>query len=156
VDACPARRKLNTVDAEQLGLWLEHQLPRMSTLHLTPRNTRVAHILNWGGFVNHSFSVSDGTVQYHLKLTNDLDSIARLQRSRLVHDALEKRYRAPIRRSDSLDCCSSICRAELRISTVIVPWSSNSSHWPMVFTRTKIFGFTSKVGIGQDVFGSLR
>jgi hypothetical protein len=83
------------VNAEQLALWLEHRLPGIPTLHLNSGNTRVAHILNWGGFVNHSFSVSDGTVQYHLKLTNDLDSIARLQRWRAVHDLLERRYRAP-------------------------------------------------------------
>jgi hypothetical protein len=34
-------------------------------------------------------------VQYHLKITNDLDNIKGPQRWRTVHDVLEKRYRAP-------------------------------------------------------------
>src|SRR5262249_48890055 len=51
--------------------------------------------LNWGGFVNHSFSVTDGAVQYHLKITSDSDSKGKLQAWSKIHDLLERRYRAP-------------------------------------------------------------
>jgi hypothetical protein len=51
--------------------------------------------MNWGGFVNHSFYVSDGSVQYHLKLTDDLDSIGKLRKWHGIHHLLEGRYRSP-------------------------------------------------------------
>jgi len=70
----------NAVDAEQLSSWLELWLPRISDLNLNPQTIHVRHVLNWGGFVNHSFSVNDGSVRFHLKITNELDSIRRLQR----------------------------------------------------------------------------
>jgi len=83
------------VDAEQLAEWLKQHLPRASGLNLNPRSVRVSHVLNWGGFVNHSFSVDDGSVRYHLKITDDLDSVGKLQTWRKLHDLLERRYRAP-------------------------------------------------------------
>jgi thiamine kinase-like enzyme len=85
----------NAVDAEQLSSWLELWLPRISDLNLNPQAIQVRHVLNWGGFVNHSFSVNDGWVRYHLKITNELDSIRRLQRWNNIHNLLEERYRAP-------------------------------------------------------------
>ena len=83
------------MDADDLASWLAHRLPFISGLDLSPRNLRVTHVLNWGGFVNHSFSIDDGSAQYHLKITSDLRSINGLQRWHTLHNALEKRYRAP-------------------------------------------------------------
>lgn len=81
------------MNAEELASWLEQHLPRISGLNLR-QNIRVKHVLNWGGFVNHSFSVDDGVSHYHLKITHHTDSITRLQRWLEVHDVLEERYRA--------------------------------------------------------------
>jgi len=78
-----------------MASWLEHRLPRISGLNLRSHGTRVTHVLNWGGFVNRSFTVSDGVRQYHLKITNDLDGIKRLKRWHAVHSVLEDGYRAP-------------------------------------------------------------
>jgi thiamine kinase-like enzyme len=82
------------MNAEELALWLEQHLPRVSGLNLR-QNVRVKHVLNWGGFVNHSFSVDDGAAHYHLKITHHTDSIRRLQNWLELHDVLEERYRAP-------------------------------------------------------------
>ena len=87
--------KLDTVDAEHLASWLAQRLPLISGLHLSPQNPRVTRVLNWGGFVNHSFSVNDGSAQYHLKITSDLHNIKGVQRWHTLHYVLEKRYRAP-------------------------------------------------------------
>lgn len=83
------------MNAEQLASWLAERLPRVSGLNLSPEGTRVSHVLNWGGFVNHSFTIQDGGARYHLKLTGDPDSLRRLERWRGVHELLEERYRAP-------------------------------------------------------------
>lgn len=45
--------------------------------------------------MNHSFSVIDGSVQYHLKITDDSDSVGKLQAWLRIHNLLERRYRAP-------------------------------------------------------------
>jgi hypothetical protein len=82
------------LDAEQLAEWLQEHLPQISRLNLNPCHTRVNHVLNWGGFVNQSFSIEDGRVRYHLKITNDFDS-ARLKRWHTVSHVLKERYRAP-------------------------------------------------------------
>ena len=50
---------------------------------------------DWRGFVNHSFSVDDGCLRYHLKITDDPHSISKLQDWRKIHSLLERRYRAP-------------------------------------------------------------
>jgi aminoglycoside phosphotransferase (APT) family kinase protein len=83
------------MNSEQLAEWLERHLPQVSSLKLGSDRIRVSHVLNWGGFVNHSFSVEDGTRQYHLKITDDLESIGKLHGWYKIHDPLERRYRAP-------------------------------------------------------------
>lgn len=83
------------MNSEQLASWLAECLPRVSGLNLSPEGTQVSHVLNWGGFVNHSFTIQDGGTRYHLKLTADPDSLRRLERWRGVHELLEERYRAP-------------------------------------------------------------
>jgi len=45
--------------------------------------------------VNHSFSVDDSTLQYHLKITDDLESVRKLHSWHKIHSLLEERYRAP-------------------------------------------------------------
>jgi len=72
------------MNTEELAEWLKPKLG----------GANVKHILNWGGFVNHSFHVADGPAKYHLKLTptvnmNRFDSWLR------THDVLESRYHAP-------------------------------------------------------------
>jgi hypothetical protein len=83
------------VDTEQLAEWLGRHLPRISRLKLNPNGIRVSHVFNWGGFVNHSFSVDDGSVQYHLKITSDMESARKLRLWHKLHDLLEREYRAP-------------------------------------------------------------
>jgi aminoglycoside phosphotransferase (APT) family kinase protein len=55
----------------------------------------VRHVFNWGGFVNHSFSVDDGTVKYNLKITDDIESAGKLQRWHKIQHVLHRGYRAP-------------------------------------------------------------
>ena len=45
--------------------------------------------------MNHSFSVDDGSVKYHLKITNDAESARKLQRWHKIQHVLERGYRAP-------------------------------------------------------------
>ena len=53
------------------------------------------YILNWGGFVSHSFQVSDGHKHYHLKLVDDPEQLIDLRQWQALHEILEVRYRAP-------------------------------------------------------------
>lgn len=53
---------------------------------------RVERVLNWGGFVAESFRATDGARSVHLKLAADQ---AEMRRWLLVHDHLERHYRAP-------------------------------------------------------------
>lgn len=64
-------------------------------LHARPDDVDVQRILNWGGFVNASFRVSDGNRVLHVKLANDAYSAARLERWFSVKDVLHERYAAP-------------------------------------------------------------
>jgi thiamine kinase-like enzyme len=49
-------------------------------------------VLNWGGFVSHSYHVGDGVRSIHVKLATDQ---ADMRRWLAVHDRLERDYRAP-------------------------------------------------------------
>ena len=62
---------------------------------LRPEAISARYILNWGGFVNASFTVGDGERFVHLKLADEEDSLRRLERWRALHEVLEARYRAP-------------------------------------------------------------
>jgi fructosamine-3-kinase len=62
---------------------------------LNPHTVSVRYLLNWGGFVNASFHISDGEHALHLKLTDYEDSLACLERWLGVHTLLEERYHAP-------------------------------------------------------------
>ena len=61
---------------------------------LNPRSLIVDYVLNEGGFVNHSFRITDGVRCYHLKLAISEHSRAELMRWHRV-DSLLERYRAP-------------------------------------------------------------
>ena len=54
------------------------------------------YILNWGGFVNASFTVTDGEKAYHLKLADDEDVLTGLKRWQALNGLLEERYHAPL------------------------------------------------------------
>jgi aminoglycoside phosphotransferase (APT) family kinase protein len=53
------------------------------------------YVLNWGGFVNTSFQVSDGVRTLHLKLAGEAEQIGKLARWRQQRAPLEERYAAP-------------------------------------------------------------
>ena len=81
------------MNIDQMARWLEHQLPeRLAGCNLTPGKTRATYVMNRGGFVNRSFEVSDGTVRYHLKLSEDADF---LRAFRDTHEILQRLYHAP-------------------------------------------------------------
>jgi len=84
------------MNAEQLAEWLEERVAMfVPSTPLDSHRTEVRHVLNWGGFVNHSFTINVGSRQYHLKITNKVDCVIRLRRWLEMHDVLEQRYRAP-------------------------------------------------------------
>ncbi len=62
---------------------------------LNPKTIAARYILNWGGFVNASFRLTDGVNSYHLKLADEEESLARLERWRDVSHLLASRYHAP-------------------------------------------------------------
>jgi fructosamine-3-kinase len=53
------------------------------------------YILNWGGFVNASFTVTDGKTSFHLKLADEEGSQVRLEGWRELNELLSDRYHAP-------------------------------------------------------------
>lgn len=48
-----------------------HLASRAAELGLDAARLRVEYVLNWGGFVNRSFQVTDGDARLHLKLSRD-------------------------------------------------------------------------------------
>jgi fructosamine-3-kinase len=84
------------VDIETLAERALHELTaRSADLSLDGPSLRVQYTLNWGGFVNQSFHVSDGRRRLHLKLAIQEAERAGLERWRDVHAILEERYHAP-------------------------------------------------------------
>lgn len=53
------------------------------------------YILNWGGFVNASFQITDGKQSYHLKLADEEWSLDRLARWQQFNFPLSQQYHAP-------------------------------------------------------------
>lgn len=53
------------------------------------------YVINWGGFVNYSFTISDGETHYHLKLARNAEQRAELRQWQRLRSLLEVRYRAP-------------------------------------------------------------
>ena len=49
---------------DEIARWLEQRLPaQIPGCGLMPGTTRVEYVMNWGGFVNHSFHVFDGAAR---------------------------------------------------------------------------------------------
>src|SRR6185295_11935539 len=74
---------------------LHHLRTSGNAIGLVSSRTQVAYVLNWGGFVNASFSVTDGQKRLHLKLAKAGDDQSALRRWQSVHRRLEERYHAP-------------------------------------------------------------
>jgi fructosamine-3-kinase len=68
---------------------------RGGALGLQPGRLEVAPVLNWGGFVNRSFRITDGETHFFLKLTDDPHGRRALERWRHHARRLEREYRAP-------------------------------------------------------------
>jgi len=84
------------MNAEELAEWLQQNVAQLNgVIQLDAARVRIRHVFNWGGFVNHSFHVTDGTTQYHLKLTDDRDNMRKFETWIKVHPLLERRYRTP-------------------------------------------------------------
>lgn len=58
-------------------------------------DVRADYVLNWGGFVNHSFRITDGRTKLHVKLANEADILQSLRRWQRLRAILEARYHAP-------------------------------------------------------------
>ncbi len=69
--------------------------PRAAELGLAGERLQVEYVLNWGGFVAASFTVSDGDRRLHLKLSSSVDGRTALRRWEALHRNLEQRYHAP-------------------------------------------------------------
>jgi aminoglycoside phosphotransferase (APT) family kinase protein len=67
---------------------------RAPELGLDAARLQVRYVLNWGGFVNRSFRVTDGRTALHLKLAGDPEIRAGLRRFWELR-SLMARYRAP-------------------------------------------------------------
>lgn len=63
---------------------------------LDPDAIRVRYVLSPGGFVNHSFRVSDGRRALHLKLAVTASARAELARWHALGDALERHHAPPV------------------------------------------------------------
>ncbi|HKG91542.1 MAG TPA: phosphotransferase [Gemmatimonadaceae bacterium] len=85
----------STVVATFRSLLARELTQRGADLGLDPALVSVEYVLNWGGFVNHSFRASDGLIVRHLKLAAEPEARQALWRWRAVHDLLEHRYHAP-------------------------------------------------------------
>src|SRR5215207_3766166 len=80
--------QFESITADQLAA-------RAPELGLDAVRLRVRYVLNWGGFVNRSFRVTDGRTVLHLKLAADLEIRAGLRRFWELRPLMAERYRAP-------------------------------------------------------------
>lgn len=68
---------------------------RAAELGLEPSRIELRYVLNWGGFVNASFTVQDGARRHHLKLAGSAEDRERLARWRVHGERLAALHRAP-------------------------------------------------------------
>jgi hypothetical protein len=87
----PERTQLN----ELSGAIVAWFTPRAKQFGLRAKEIEARYILNWGGFVNASFTITDGETTYHLKLADDEWSLACLEQWRELNELLTQEYRAP-------------------------------------------------------------
>lgn len=74
----------------------EHLASRAAELGLDEARLRVEYVLNWGGFVNRSFRVTDGRATLHLKLARDPEIRDALRRFWGIREMMSNRYHAPV------------------------------------------------------------
>jgi streptomycin 6-kinase len=74
-----------------LHAWLN---ARASSLGVDERSLTVDYVLNWGGFVNASFHITDGTKKLHAKLAF-APQVEGLRQWRTLNDRLATRFHAP-------------------------------------------------------------
>ncbi len=75
---------------------LHQQLIEHATqLNLDAGAMKLSYVLNWGGFVNASFSLTDGNHNFHIKVSQSAESDESLRRWCKVHHLLELNYHAP-------------------------------------------------------------
>jgi aminoglycoside phosphotransferase (APT) family kinase protein len=68
---------------------------RADTFGLDRSALTIRYVLNWGGFVNRSYHVSDGRRRLHLKLADEPEYVDGLRAWRQVEGLLAARYHAP-------------------------------------------------------------
>jgi hypothetical protein len=68
---------------------------RAADFGLQAASLEARYILNWGGFVNASFTLTDGAAAYHLKLADDAEMQDRLALWYDLNEILSGQYRAP-------------------------------------------------------------
>ncbi|MEZ4587601.1 MAG: phosphotransferase [Gemmatimonadales bacterium] len=83
------------VDLHALGRVVLDELTAQTGLPLDRPRATATPVLNWGGFGCRSFTVQDGRVAYHVKLSEDPENLADLARWRQLAPTLTERYRAP-------------------------------------------------------------
>jgi Ser/Thr protein kinase RdoA (MazF antagonist) len=67
-----------------------------AALGLDAQRLEASPLLNFGGFVNRSFRVSDGHAAFFVKLSADEESKRGLQAWHRLHERLERDFRAPV------------------------------------------------------------
>jgi hypothetical protein len=77
------------------ALTAAHLADRAAELGLDPARLNVEYLLNWGGFVNRSFRVTDGRTVLHLKLAGEAQYRDGVRRFWELRPRMADRYRAP-------------------------------------------------------------
>jgi len=84
------------MDGESIEERIKAELTaRAGGLGLDANALEIRYVLNWGGFVNRSYHVTDGTRRLHLKLAGEPEYVDGLRRWRRVAGLLAARYHAP-------------------------------------------------------------
>ncbi len=86
-----ARTSLDTLTRRVVELFRK----RAGQYGLDPAALEARYILNWGGFVNASFTITDGRQSYHLKLADEEESQERLELWSYFSPHLVEKYHAP-------------------------------------------------------------
>jgi hypothetical protein len=73
----------------------QHLAGRAADFGMRGGAIRANYVLNWGGFVNHSFTITGGDTRYHLKLSSDAGDQRALSRWWGLQDLLVPRCHAP-------------------------------------------------------------
>lgn len=84
------------MDGESIEERIEAELlARADALGLNAGALQIRYVLNWGGFSNRSYHVTDGHRRLHLKLASEPEYINGVRRWRGVADLLAARHHAP-------------------------------------------------------------